>query len=108
MRALARIAEIIEGVDQRCMACDGPVTPTLQEMRQSEISEIYKLAKRDASLSAAKTDLDGVIETNLRAIAIRCEEGDKKSNWLPIIHRLALEAMVALQSTPVTQPESKP
>ncbi len=42
---LHRIAEIIEGVDQRCMAADGPVTPTLKEMRQDEISEIYKLAK---------------------------------------------------------------
>ena len=43
---LERIAEIIEGVDNRCMAADGPVTPTLQEMQQSEISEIYELALR--------------------------------------------------------------
>ena len=43
-RRLKRIAEIIEDVDQRCMAADGPVTPTLQEMTQDEISEIYKLA----------------------------------------------------------------
>lgn len=41
---LARIAEIIELVDQRAMAADGPVTPTLQEMTQAEISEIYRLA----------------------------------------------------------------
>lgn len=43
---LKRIAEIIEAVDNRCMAVDGPVTPTLQEMRQEEISEIYALASR--------------------------------------------------------------
>lgn len=41
---LRRIAEIIESVDQRCMAVDGPVTPTLREMTQEELSEIYRLA----------------------------------------------------------------
>ena len=43
---LRRIAQIIQEVDERCLAADGPVTPTLQEMRQSEISEIYALARR--------------------------------------------------------------
>lgn len=43
-KRLMRIAEIIEIVDNRCMAADGPVTPTLKEMQQSEISEIYALA----------------------------------------------------------------
>lgn len=42
---LVRIAEIIEAVDNRCAAADGPVTPTLQEMTPEEIMEIYKLAK---------------------------------------------------------------
>lgn len=41
---LDRIAEIIWDVDNRCLAADGPVTATLEEMRQSELSEIYKLA----------------------------------------------------------------
>lgn len=41
---LKKIADIIEGVDHRCMAADGPVTPTLEEMTQEEISEIYRLA----------------------------------------------------------------
>jgi hypothetical protein len=44
---LRRIARIIEGVDNRCMAADGPVTPTLQEMRQDEIQEIYDLASSE-------------------------------------------------------------
>ena len=43
---LKRIAEIIEHVDNRCAAVDGPVTPTLQEMSQNEISEIYLLASQ--------------------------------------------------------------
>jgi len=46
---LARIAQIIEDVDNRCQAADGDVTPTLREMNQSEISEIYALAKNDKS-----------------------------------------------------------
>ena len=41
---LDRIAAIIETVDHRCMAADGPVTPTLQEMTQKEMTEIYSLA----------------------------------------------------------------
>lgn len=41
---LAEIARIIEAVDNRAMAADGPVTPTLQEMTQAEISRIYALA----------------------------------------------------------------
>lgn len=44
-RALAEIAVIIEAVDRRCMAADGPVTPTLREMTQDELSRIYALAK---------------------------------------------------------------
>jgi hypothetical protein len=44
VKRFERIVEIIEAVDNRCMAVDGPVTPTLDEMSQAEISEIYKLA----------------------------------------------------------------
>lgn len=51
--ALDRIAAIIEAVDNRCMACDGPVTPTLQEMTQEEISEIYALASRTHAQTSA-------------------------------------------------------
>ena len=50
---LARIAEIIEAADCRCFeaadcrraAADGPVTPTMREMTQRELSDIYALAK---------------------------------------------------------------
>lgn len=44
-KALARIAEIIEQVDQRACAADGPVTPTLEEMTVEEMKAIYGLAK---------------------------------------------------------------
>lgn len=42
---LAEIRRIIEDVDHRAMACDGPVTPTLQEMTLAEIRRIYKLTE---------------------------------------------------------------
>lgn len=51
---LKRIAEIIEAVDNRCMAVDGPVTPTLQEMTQKEILEIYNLASHKADSADKK------------------------------------------------------
>ena len=41
---LDRIASIIENVDLRCTAGDGPVIPTLHEMTQRELSYIYRLA----------------------------------------------------------------
>lgn len=43
-KRLDMIAQIIERVDHRCMAADGAVTPTLSEMTQAEISQIYALA----------------------------------------------------------------
>ena len=46
-QALTAIRRIIETVDLRAMAADGPVTPTLQEMTQEEISEIYRLSGGD-------------------------------------------------------------
>lgn len=43
---LKAIAEIIEGVDLRCMAADGPVAHHTQgEMTDAEMLRIYKLAK---------------------------------------------------------------
>ncbi len=48
-RRLTQIAQIIEAVDDRCLAADGPVTPTNQEITIDEIRKIYRLAggKRD-------------------------------------------------------------
>lgn len=43
---LNAIRQIIESVDERCLAADGPVTPTLQEMTQEELSLIFRLANR--------------------------------------------------------------
>jgi len=43
-KRLDRIADILESVDLRCMAVDGPVTPTRLEISDSELREIYVLA----------------------------------------------------------------
>jgi hypothetical protein len=44
-RRLELIAELLEAVDNRCMAVDGPVTPTRLEITDKELQRIYVLAK---------------------------------------------------------------
>jgi len=41
VQRLSAIASIIESVDGRCLAYDGPVGKTLEEMTQPEIQKIY-------------------------------------------------------------------
>ena len=41
---LEGIVEILENVDARCMAADGPVIPTRQEITDDELRRIYVLA----------------------------------------------------------------
>ncbi len=41
---LYSIKEIIDGVENRCMAVDGPVTNTRDEMSDEELRRIYRLA----------------------------------------------------------------
>jgi len=44
-KRLDEIAEIIESVDDRCLAADGPVTKTREEITDEEMRKIYRLAK---------------------------------------------------------------
>lgn len=37
-----RFNEIIAAIESRCMACDGPVTPTLKEMQEAELSDLWQ------------------------------------------------------------------
>lgn len=41
---LQSIKEIIDSVENRCMAADGPVTNTRREMTDDELKRIYRLA----------------------------------------------------------------
>lgn len=43
-KRFTKIRGIIETVEQRCMAVDGPVTPTHEEITDDELRKIYKLA----------------------------------------------------------------
>jgi len=61
---LKRIAKIIENVDHRCMIADGPVISTMQEMTQSEMSEIYTLATGATELDTSITAKAIVNELN--------------------------------------------
>jgi len=53
-KRLATIAEIILRIDNRCMAVDGPVTPTSDEIMEKEISEIWALCKDFIAPNLAK------------------------------------------------------
>lgn len=46
-RRLRAIAAIIEIVEVRCMAADGPVTDTRAEMTADELRQIWRLASGD-------------------------------------------------------------
>ena len=52
---LLRIAEILERVDGRCLASDGPVTQTKEEISGDELREIYTLASGAATKDKRKT-----------------------------------------------------
>lgn len=41
---LFSIKEIIDSIENRCMAADGPVTNTRHEMSDEELRRIYRLA----------------------------------------------------------------
>ena len=65
---LARIAQIIEHVDNRAMAGDGDVLPTLKVMVQSEISEIYELASSQPQAADALDGDDKLSAFDLRSL----------------------------------------
>ena len=41
---LSGIVSVIHDVENRCMAIDGPVTPTLHEITERDLRRIYELA----------------------------------------------------------------
>ena len=41
-----RFCELLEAIDTRCMAADGPVTPTLKEATPDELRKLYLFADR--------------------------------------------------------------
>lgn len=45
-KAIDQFNAVIDAIESRCMAADGPVTPTLQEMREDELASIWKLLQQ--------------------------------------------------------------
>jgi len=43
---IARFNRIIDQIEARCMAVDGPVTPTLREAEETELSELWAILQR--------------------------------------------------------------
>jgi hypothetical protein len=67
---------------------DPTIAALLKELKENA------MAKSDAMQSDAEPKAN--VRRALEAIIIRCTEGDKQVDWLPVIERLAKEAIVAL------------
>jgi hypothetical protein len=48
-RAIDTFMRIIDDVENRCIEADGPVTPTLREMREDELRQLWRAAKTIAT-----------------------------------------------------------
>ncbi len=59
------ILDVVESVEARCMAADGPVTPTLREMTEAELRRLWKAAKVIAERSPTKRRTREVVLGNL-------------------------------------------
>jgi len=53
-----RFNNIVDAVEARCMAADGPVTPTLQEISEKELAALWRAVQgmREALDSALEDD----------------------------------------------------
>ena len=45
VKAASVVLEVVETVESRCMAADGPVTPTLRAMREPELAKLWRAAR---------------------------------------------------------------
>lgn len=49
---------LIDRIENRCMASDGPVTPTLKEMREDELARIWQILNKIKSAERFKMPTD--------------------------------------------------
>lgn len=80
---LAEIARIIECVDNRCLAADGPVTKTRHEITEDEMRAIYTLAKEGPSASPQPDPRDKLmprIKECIEQLRDRLNETDRWQN----------------------------
>lgn len=60
---------IIYAIENRCMAADGPVTPTLREATEKELSRLWVLIQSIRDITEASDDLTKSLE-NIRGIDV--------------------------------------
>jgi Lar family restriction alleviation protein len=53
--AAEQFVRIIDQIEVRCMAVDGPVTPTLNEMSEAELAELWRHAQAIKSAAEAQS-----------------------------------------------------
>ncbi len=102
-REIERFNAIIETIEARCMAVDGPVTPTLKEMREDELAEIWRLlqALRLAALEAERQPVARWERSFLTDAELALIIEDSKRDVLPVgsdIRQLAGEVLRARQA----------
>jgi hypothetical protein len=81
MNAFDRFNTIIDTVEARCLATDGPVTPTLQEMREVELAELWRCVQDiRATLSARVAEASGEAIGYVSALTITSLKEKKHAN----------------------------
>ncbi len=109
------IAKTLEAIDSRCLAADGPVTPTLSEASVGELRVIYRSAKRIAErvrkadgvfittqwlrdlsrvpATAMEIELNSLVSSMRNELNQRNESGaaDPNAPWLTEAHLLCAE-----------------
>jgi len=71
-RAIAEFNKVVDVVEGRCMAADGPVTPTMHEITDGELARLWKAVQviRQATVPcvAAAPDLANVTAEQVRLV----------------------------------------
>ena len=71
-RAIAEFNKVVDLVEGRCMAADGPVTPTMQEITDGELARLWKavqvIRRATVPCAAAAPDLANVTAEQVRLV----------------------------------------
>lgn len=101
--------DTIHSVEQRCMAADGPVTPTCKEITDDELRKLYRAAEQavagipDAQMVHTPQGICEAIELGLRRGYTPAELLDENS---PIRDRIRVVAARFISSVlPATPPQ---
>lgn len=93
-----RFNHIVDAVEARCMAADGPVTPTLQEISEKELAALWRAVRgMRVALDDAEVQRDALVEA-LNEIVKACPFNlDDAGEGGPHPGLIAIAALVALR-----------